>query len=276
MAKRPAKATPKQQRPTTAATMAVERSAPTIDPEAARRLASEWRRFGETMTAAAHQAEWRHPDGERFMPAPWHDLAESRILHRADSLIEGGKAATRIIAPPAASAEARGQAAARLSALAERSLAAVGLPVRHGRAVGDWAGRVFDFAAAKRWNFGGRSGSTLVGGSFRRDSDPARFGEIADFAAASADELERVAAGAPMPGLTPDHRAVLEVWRGRETDRLPVLAVAECGTIRNRETVGRLMRDMAGWRILDWPPNSRKGATLTERGRTILGDTNRR
>ncbi|MCC6321732.1 MAG: hypothetical protein IT438_09910 [Phycisphaerales bacterium] len=67
--------------------------------------------------------------------------------------------------------------------------------------------------------------------------------------------------------LTADHESILAVLGKTPTKCKTVIEVSSAGTIRNRETVGRLLRELAGFGMVDRPHGRRKGYALTDAGR---------
>jgi hypothetical protein len=67
--------------------------------------------------------------------------------------------------------------------------------------------------------------------------------------------------------LTDDHESMLAVLGKAPMKCMTVISVASLGTIRNRETVGRLLRDLAKFGLVSLPYGKRKGYALTEMGR---------
>jgi hypothetical protein len=74
--------------------------------------------------------------------------------------------------------------------------------------------------------------------------------------------------------LTADHEAILAVLAKSATKCKTVIAVAGAGPIRNRETVGRLLRELAGFGLVNRPHGKRKGYALTPAGRKRLSNPN--
>lgn len=70
--------------------------------------------------------------------------------------------------------------------------------------------------------------------------------------------------------LTADHESILSVLGKTPTKCKTVIDVASAGTIRNRETVGRLLGELAGFGMVDRPHGKRKGYALTDEGRKRL------
>lgn len=70
--------------------------------------------------------------------------------------------------------------------------------------------------------------------------------------------------------LTADHESVLAVLGKTPTRCRTVIDVSSAGTIRNRETVGRLLRELAGFGMVDRPHGKQKGYALTDAGRKRL------
>ncbi len=70
--------------------------------------------------------------------------------------------------------------------------------------------------------------------------------------------------------LTTDHESILAVLGKTPTKCKTVIDVASAGTIRNRETVGRLLRELAGFGMVNQPHGKRKGYALTDGGRKRL------
>lgn len=166
--------------------------APSIDPEAARRLAGEWRRFGEAATVGAERAEWIDA-GDRTQ-APFIGGADpTRALAASEGeSIDGPRWAMALFAH--GSKTERLAALASLRALADESCKVAGVAVRPGthpdRALTAWTAHLFAAAPVEWGGFGGRYGTTLIHG---RADAPARFATILDVARASADELDRLA-----------------------------------------------------------------------------------
>lgn len=76
-----------------------------------------------------------------------------------------------------------------------------------------------------------------------------------------------------LPGgvaLTADHESILAVLGKTPTKCKTVIDVSSAGTIRNRETVGRLLGELAGFELVDRPHGKRKGYALTDAGRKRL------
>ena len=71
---------------------------------------------------------------------------------------------------------------------------------------------------------------------------------------------------APVVALTPDHERVLSVLAKTPTKTLTITRVAAIGPIRNRETVGRLLKALATMGLVDLPHGPRKGYALTSSG----------
>jgi hypothetical protein len=72
--------------------------------------------------------------------------------------------------------------------------------------------------------------------------------------------------------LTKDHESMMGVLRASSAKCKTVLAVASAGPIRNRETVGRLLRELAALGLVNRPYGMRKGYALTEAGRKWMPD----
>ncbi len=70
--------------------------------------------------------------------------------------------------------------------------------------------------------------------------------------------------------LTADHESILAVLGKTPTKCMTVIEVSSVGTIRNRETVGRLLGELAGFGMVDRPHGKRKGYALTDAGRGRL------
>lgn len=70
--------------------------------------------------------------------------------------------------------------------------------------------------------------------------------------------------------LTADHESVLAVLGKTPTRCRTVIDISSAGTIRNRETVGRLLGELAGFGMVDRPHGKRKGYALTDAGRKRL------
>lgn len=70
--------------------------------------------------------------------------------------------------------------------------------------------------------------------------------------------------------LTPDHESILLVLGRTPTRCLPVIDLASAGAIRNRETVGRLLGELARFGLVERPYGRRKGYALTDAGRKRL------
>jgi hypothetical protein len=67
--------------------------------------------------------------------------------------------------------------------------------------------------------------------------------------------------------LTKDHETILaELARTPQSCRT-VIDVSGCGPIRNRETVGRLLRELSEYRLVERPHGPRKGYALTAAGK---------
>lgn len=74
--------------------------------------------------------------------------------------------------------------------------------------------------------------------------------------------------------LTADHESILAVLGKGYRTCMTVNDVAGAGTIRNRETVGRLLGELAGLGLVNRPYGIRKGYALTDEGRKrVLGAT---
>ncbi|MFN7396395.1 MAG: hypothetical protein ACK5UW_05550 [bacterium] len=70
--------------------------------------------------------------------------------------------------------------------------------------------------------------------------------------------------------LTKDHDSILAVLGKTPTKCKTVIDLASTGPIRNRETVERLLRELAGFGLVDRPHGKRKGYALTDAGRKRL------
>ncbi|MCC6230532.1 MAG: hypothetical protein IT432_15065 [Phycisphaerales bacterium] len=70
--------------------------------------------------------------------------------------------------------------------------------------------------------------------------------------------------------LTSDHESILAVLGKTPTKRKTVIDVASAGTIRNRETVGRLLSELEEAGLVDRLYGKRKGYALTDAGRKRL------
>lgn len=70
--------------------------------------------------------------------------------------------------------------------------------------------------------------------------------------------------------LTTDHEDILAFLGKTPTKCKTVVTVAGDGPIRNRETVGRLLRELAEWGLVERPHGLRKGYALTDAGRKRL------
>lgn len=70
--------------------------------------------------------------------------------------------------------------------------------------------------------------------------------------------------------LTSDHESILSVLAMTPMKCKQVNWVASKGTIRNRETVGRLLSELAGFGLVNRPHGKRKGYALTDAGRKWL------
>lgn len=73
--------------------------------------------------------------------------------------------------------------------------------------------------------------------------------------------------------LTADHDSILAVMRLKPTRCMTVIAVAGKGEIRNRETVGRLLRELAEAGMVERRYGKRKGYALTDAGRKRVSVT---
>ncbi len=69
------------------------------------------------------------------------------------------------------------------------------------------------------------------------------------------------------PALTADHESVLAVLAKTPTKCKTVIDVASCGPIRNRETVGRLLRELEGFGQVNRPYGKHKGYALMASGK---------
>jgi len=76
------------------------------------------------------------------------------------------------------------------------------------------------------------------------------------------------------PPLTADHEAILAVLAKSPEKCKTVIDVAGAGPIRNRETVGRLLTELAGFGLVDRPHGIRKGYALTHDGLKRLNSPN--
>lgn len=90
-------------------------------------------------------------------------------------------------------------------------------------------------------------------------------------------QKEPIETDAPPPSadvaLTNDHELILAVFGGQKrTKFISVNGVASAGSIRNRETVGRLLAELKGLGMVDRPFGPRKGYALTDAGRKRLAD----
>jgi len=72
--------------------------------------------------------------------------------------------------------------------------------------------------------------------------------------------------------LTADHETILTVLAKSPAKCKTVIDVAGLGPIRNRETVGRLLAELAGFGLVDRPHGKRKGYALTQDGLKRLAD----
>lgn len=72
--------------------------------------------------------------------------------------------------------------------------------------------------------------------------------------------------------LTPDHESILAVLGKTPMKCQLVVDVSGAGSIRNRETVGRLLRELSDFGLVDRPHGQRKGYALTDLGRKVLSD----
>ncbi|HRQ74264.1 MAG TPA: hypothetical protein PLU35_14675 [Phycisphaerales bacterium] len=97
----------------------------------------------------------------------------------------------------------------------------------------------------------------------------AAVARIVDFLRAWAAKAAPVRAF-PTVVLTADQEAILAVLSKTPTKCRTVNDVASVGTIRNRETVGRLLRELARFGLVDRPHGTRKGYALTDAGRKRL------
>lgn len=70
--------------------------------------------------------------------------------------------------------------------------------------------------------------------------------------------------------LTADHESILAVLGKTPTKCMVVIGVASAGTIRDRETVGRLLRELSGFGLVNRPHGNRKGYALTAAGRNLM------
>ncbi len=70
--------------------------------------------------------------------------------------------------------------------------------------------------------------------------------------------------------LTPDHESMLEALRKTPTKCRTIIQIASAGPIRNRETVGRLLGELADYGMVHRPHGTRKGYALTDEGRKWL------
>lgn len=71
---------------------------------------------------------------------------------------------------------------------------------------------------------------------------------------------------APLVVLTEDHETVLKTLARTPHRCMQVAKLAAIGPIRNRETVGTLLKDMACVGFVDRPFGPRKGYAITKRG----------
>lgn len=93
-----------------------------------------------------------------------------------------------------------------------------------------------------------------------------------DDSALPADVIDENDAGGEVPALTKDHWLILaELARTPQSCRT-VIDVAGSGPIRNRETVGRLLRELAEYGLVHRPHGKRKGYALTDAGRKWPSD----
>ncbi len=70
--------------------------------------------------------------------------------------------------------------------------------------------------------------------------------------------------------LTADHESILAVLGKTPTKCMTVIDVSSAGTIRDRETVGRLLGELAVIGMVNRPHGRRKGYALTDSGRNRL------
>lgn len=170
-----------------------------VDVEAAKALAGEWRRFGETMTVSARWIEWRGASADAPEPAPVTPLVGVVKIVTGSGVsrddVEPRRWECRLNGPVRDETE-RLSVGAKLAVLAHRSCTALGLPVGPSHPavlrMGPWIQHVSTTDAAEWWTW---SGNELSGPIAARMSVGRRVAFIADLAAASADELERLARG---------------------------------------------------------------------------------
>lgn len=72
------------------------------------------------------------------------------------------------------------------------------------------------------------------------------------------------------PALTADHESIMAVLAKSPMKCKTVIEVSSAGTIRNRETVGRLLRELETLGMVYRPYGKRKGYALTDLGRKRL------
>lgn len=101
---------------------------------------------------------------------------------------------------------------------------------------------------------------------------PGWRGLLANTPAAEVDPDAKTAAHAAGVALTRDHEAILAVLGKTPTKCKTVIDVAAAGPLRNRETVGRLLRELADAGVVHRPFGSKKGYALTDPGLKRLAD----
>lgn len=88
------------------------------------------------------------------------------------------------------------------------------------------------------------------------------------------EERKNVPASNPeAPALTADHESILSVLAKTPQKCMTVIDVLSAGTIRNRETVGRLLGELASFGLVYRPHGIRKGYALTESGKARTAGT---
>lgn len=78
--------------------------------------------------------------------------------------------------------------------------------------------------------------------------------------------------GIPHIALTKDHESILAILGKQPTKCLAVHWVASLGPIRNRETVGKLLRDLERLQLVHRPYGPRRGYTLTQQGLQLIAN----
>jgi len=161
-----------------------------------------------------------------------------------------------------------------LNALSVEWAADVDVPTRMRRGLELAEAKEADAANWLRPNTGNAHDARKAAASFEQQIREVRTGsESVAERNTRAPKMPTVAAPPALPNgeaLTDDHDKILAVLAKTPTKCKTVIDVAGDGPIRSRETVGRLMTELARGGLVERPYGKRKGYAITDAGRKRL------